>query len=137
MMSGIRSSNTRIEIELRHRLHRAGLRYRLHRADLPGKPDLVFPKYEAVIFVNGCFWHGHDCELFRLPKSNTDFWKEKIERNRERDRRNLLELRSRGWRVLEVWECAVRGSGADTWQAVAEQAEVWLRGGEVESTIRS
>ena len=137
MMSAIRHSNTDIEVQLRRRLHRLGFRYRLHQASLPGKPDLVFPRFEAVIFVNGCFWHRHDCELFRLPKSNTGFWQAKMKRNRERDHENIAELQERGWRVLTVWECAVRGEGSSPWDVVADQAAAWLLEGDAESAIRA
>jgi len=108
-MSRIRSRNTRPEIVIRKGLHAAGLRFRLHRKDLPGKPDLVFPKHLAAIQVHGCFWHGHDCTMFKWPITRADFWKDKISRNRERDRVSLLALQNEGWRVLVVWECALRG----------------------------
>jgi DNA mismatch endonuclease (patch repair protein) len=94
---------------VRRMLHAAGYRYRLHARDLPGKPDLVFPARRKVVFINGCFWHRHrGCPLARLPKSRTEFWTEKLERNRERDERNVAALRELGWEVLTVWECEVR-----------------------------
>lgn len=110
MMSGIRSKNTRIEVNLRKALFAQGFRYRINDARLPGKPDIVLSRHRAVVFVHGCFWHGHDCALFRLPASNTDFWRTKIDTNRERDKRVLRELVMLGWRVAVVWECALRGS---------------------------
>ena len=109
MMSGIRSKNTRPELIVRRMLHAAGYRYRLHDRSLPGKPDLVFAGRKAVIFVNGCFWHGHDCHLFRWPGTRTDFWRDKISTNIRRDRRTRDELAALGWRVGEIWECSLKG----------------------------
>lgn len=108
-MSRIRGKDTKPEMLLRRGLHAAGLRYRLHVADLPGRPDLVFPRYRAVIFVHGCFWHGHDCPLFRLPATRPEFWAAKIAGNRARDQRDTEALRAAGWRVLTVWECSLKG----------------------------
>lgn len=107
MMSGIRGKNTKPERIVRSHLHRSGLRFRLHKK-LPGRPDLVFPKYGAAVFVNGCFWHGHDCGAFRIPKTRSDFWEAKIMGNRARDARVNLELRRLGWRTFTVWECELR-----------------------------
>lgn len=108
-MSRIRGSDTKIELLVRRALHAQGLRYRLGGASLPGRPDLVFPRHRAVLFVDGCFWHGHDCHLFRLPKTRTEFWQTKIDANRSRDQRVDVELKRRGWRVLHLWECELRG----------------------------
>lgn len=108
MMSGIRAKNTKPELQVRSGLHRCGFRYGLHRKDLPGKPDLALPKYGVVIFVHGCFWHGHNCSAFRWPKSNVQFWKSKIEGNIARDRSSISQLKKQGWRVIVVWECAIR-----------------------------
>ena len=108
MMAGIRSKDTRPELLLRKALHAAGLRYRLHVRTLPGKPDLVFPKYQAVVFVHGCFWHGHNqCARFRLPLSNTAFWEEKIKGNISRDFKNKKLLETMGWNVFVIWECEI------------------------------
>lgn len=108
MMSGIRGKNTKPEIIVRRLLHRLGYRFRLHRKELPGKPDIVLPKWHTVIFVNGCYWHGHEnCHLFRLPKSRTEFWTNKIGSNQSRDIRNYAALGDAGWKVIVVWECAV------------------------------
>ena len=107
-MSGIRGKNTKPEIIVRSLLHDMGYRFRLHRKDLPGKPDIVLPKWRTAVFVNGCYWHGHKkCDLFRLPKSRTEFWKEKIEGNRDRDRRNYSALLKKGWKTVVIWECAI------------------------------
>lgn len=108
-MSLIRAKDTKPEMILRRGLHARGLRYRLHVRDLPGHPDMVFPTRRTVVFVHGCFWHGHDCPLFRLPSTNAAFWEAKIERNVERDTEATVELLSLGWRVVMVWECAIRG----------------------------
>lgn len=107
-MAKIRSKDTKPEIMLRRVLHRDGLRYRLHDRRLPGKPDLVFAGRRKVVFVNGCFWHGHDCPVgSRLPKSNTQFWADKRLRNQERDALQRKQLREQGWKYLDVWECEV------------------------------
>lgn len=111
MMSAIRGENTKPELVVRRLLHRLGYRFRLHRKDLPGKPDIVLPKHRTVVFVNGCYWHGHkDCHLFRLPRSREAFWSEKIDANRQRDQRNCGALIELGWSVIVIWECAVAKS---------------------------
>ena len=107
MMSAIRGRDTRPELEVRRLLHREGLRFRLHAA-LPGKPDLVFPKYEAVVFVHGCFWHRHpNCRYATTPASNQEFWQAKFNANVARDKRVLARLRREGWRVFTVWACRI------------------------------
>ena len=126
-MSGIRGKNTKPELVVRHGLHLLGFRFRLHDPRLPGKPDLVLPKYKAVIQVNGCFWHGHDCHLFKFPKTRVGFWKRKITRNRANDTRNVNALRTAKWRVLVIWECAIKGSKRLTHQRLIELSSVWLR----------
>jgi len=108
-MSGIRSRNTKPEMIVRRALHKNGFRYRLHDSRIPGKPDLVFPKYHAVLFVHGCFWHGHDCPLFRMPETRNDFWKNKIRKNQERDTVVRKKIKGIGWRMGIVWECALKG----------------------------
>ena len=105
MMSGIRGRNTKPEILIRSLLHRQGFRFRLHVRDMPGKPDIVLPRYRAVVFVHGCFWHGHNCPLFKLPGTRPDFWSEKIERNQNNDNRAKAALLADGWRVGVIWEC--------------------------------
>ncbi len=109
-MSRVRGKDTKPELLLRRGLHRRGFRFRLQRRDLPGRPDLTFPRYRAVVQVNGCFWHGHDCHLFRMPATREAFWQAKIAENQQRDLRTQQELIWRGWRVLTVWECATRGT---------------------------
>ena len=107
MMSAIRGPDTRPELEVRRLLHREGLRFRLHAA-LPGKPDLVFPKYEAVVFVHGCFWHRHpNCRYATTPASNQEFWQAKFNANVARDKRVVARLRREGWRVFTVWACRI------------------------------
>lgn len=121
MMAGIRGKNTKPEIQVRKTLHAAGFRFRLHRKDLPGKPDIILPKYKVVIFVHGCFWHGHEnCHLFRLPKSRTEFWEAKISGNVERDKLKQAQLLDEGWRVLLVRECALKGKTALKTKMVTE-----------------
>ncbi len=108
-MSNIRSKNTRPEMLLRSFLHRLGYRYRLHGRNLPGKPDLVFPKLNKTIFVNGCYWHMHKCKYGKvIPETNRDFWQKKRLSNKERDRRNISQLRKMGWGVMVVWECQLK-----------------------------
>lgn len=104
-MSHIRGRDTKPELLVRRFLWRKGYRYRLYDKRLPGRPDIIMRQRRTVIFVNGCFWHGHDCDKFRLPKSNTEFWQKKIERNRRRDRRNRLTLKAMGFNVITIWEC--------------------------------
>ncbi|WP_454598143.1 very short patch repair endonuclease [Qipengyuania sp. SM2507] len=109
MMAGIRGKDTKPEIIIRQGLHALGFRYRLHDRRLPGKPDLVFPARRALIFVHGCFWHRHDCHLFRWPSTREDFWRAKITRNCENDRRHSAALSEAGWRLATVWECSLKG----------------------------
>lgn len=109
IMSRIRGKNTSPEMKVRSLLHRLGYRYRLHYDKLPGKPDLAFPTRKKVIFVHGCFWHGHEgCSKGRLPKSNLEYWEPKIARNKERDEENTEKIKSGGWRVLTVWQCELK-----------------------------
>lgn len=108
-MAAIKGKDTKPEMIVRKYLFSQGLRFRVQVRKLPGNPDIVLPKYKTVIFVNGCFWHGHEgCKYFRLPKSNVEFWKEKIERNIERDRESMRALLDLGWKVIRVWECELR-----------------------------
>lgn len=108
-MSRVRSKNTKPEVFARSVLHRMGYRFRVHRKDLPGNPDIVLPKHRAVIFVHGCFWHRHPgCSKATVPKTNTDWWRNKLENNVERDARNYRQLRELGWRVFTLWECETK-----------------------------
>jgi DNA mismatch endonuclease (patch repair protein) len=136
MMSGIRSKNTKPEIAVRLGLHAFGFRYRLHSKQIPGRPDLWLPKYSAAIFVHGCFWHGHDCSLFKMPTTRTDFWETKIKANRARDARVDELLAFRDLRRLEIWECAFRGPGRIGLDKTLNQAADWLRGKELRGEIR-
>lgn len=128
MMSGIRGKNTRPEMTIRKELFKKGFRYRLHVSDMPGKPDLVLKKYGAVIFVHGCFWHGHKCSLFRMPSTNSEFWAEKISSNVRNDLLNQEQLLGMGWRIFTVWECAIRGKTASLNNVVDCLVE-WLKSG--------
>lgn len=110
-MAQVRSKGMRPEMVIRSLVHKMGYRFRLHRHDLPGKPDIVLPKHQAVIFVNGCFWHWHPdtkCPIAKLPKSNLSYWRPKLTRTRERDRVQVEALEELGWRVLTIWECSLR-----------------------------
>lgn len=130
MMSGIRSKNTKPEIVVRSGLFARGLRYSLHRNDLPGKPDLVIKGYKAAVFVHGCFWHQHECRLFKWPKSNTEFWRKKIEGNRARDQGDIALLLQLGWRILIIWECAIKNQSPEKVKIMLDRAANWIRGQE-------
>nr|WP_238341055.1 very short patch repair endonuclease [Pseudomonas mosselii] len=108
-MSRIRGRDTMPEMLIRRGLHARGFRYRLQDGKLPGRPDLIFPRHHAVIFIHGCFWHGHDCSMFKLPLTRQEFWSAKIASNRARDERVNTALLQLGWRVANVWECSMRG----------------------------
>lgn len=112
-MSKIRCKDTKPELIVRKFLHSQGIRFRLHKKDLPGKPDIVLKKFNIVIFVHGCFWHGHkDCKYFTIPKTRTDWWKEKISLNQERDKINIRNLVKSGWKVIQIWECKLKSSNS-------------------------
>ena len=136
MMAGIGSRNTKPELEIRSILHQRGFRFRLHRPDLPGKPDIVFPKYQAVILVHGCFWHGHGCHLFQWPKTREDFWRKKIGSNIMRDRKQFSALRKAGWRVATIWECALKGRYRLSVETIADTCAEWLLSNESELGLR-
>lgn len=127
MMSGIKGKNTKPELAIRAALHGRGFRFRLHRKELPGKPDLVFTGRNAVLFVHGCFWHGHDCHLFRWPKSRDEFWRAKIGANIQRDRQQHEALAEAGWRIGIVWECALKGKTHLPFDNVVDQCAIWLK----------
>ncbi|WP_225897128.1 very short patch repair endonuclease [Brevundimonas goettingensis] len=116
-MRKVRGKNTTPEIKVRSALHRAGYRFRLHRKDLPGSPDIVLPSRKAVVFVHGCFWHRHPgCRAASSPSTRADFWNAKFTRNVARDRENIQNLESLGWRVHVVWECETNGRGPNFWE---------------------
>ena len=125
IMRAVRSKDTKPEMVVRRLVHGMGYRYRLHRKDLPGKPDLVFPARRKVIFVNGCFWHGHDCTRgSRQPKDNADYWLAKITRNVERDRTSIAILQAAGWQVQTIWECETKVGDRE---ALASRLDYFLR----------
>jgi DNA mismatch endonuclease (patch repair protein) len=127
MMAGIRGKNTKPEMLVRKALHARGFCYRLHSPGAPGRPDLILPKYRAVIFVHGCFWHGHDCPAFKIPGTRPEFWTAKISRNRERDREVAEELLKKKWRRLTVWECTMRGRGRLDFDVMINSIAGWLK----------
>jgi len=136
MMSGIKGKDTKPELLVRKGLHKLGFRYRIHGKELPGKPDIVLHKYNAAIFVNGCFWHMHDCHLFKWPSTRPEFWKEKLERNVRRDKSNYEKLRAKGWRVGLIWECSIKGRKKRDISEVIEQCSLWIKGSELEMQLR-
>jgi DNA mismatch endonuclease (patch repair protein) len=114
MMAAVKSSNTKPELLIRSILHNRGFRFRLHVKDLPGKPDIVLPKYRSVIFINGCFWHGHEsCRFFKFPATRPEFWKEKIYKNKANDTKAIDLLLANNWRVCVIWQCKIRESHKD------------------------
>lgn len=125
-MAAIRGRDTKPELVLRRNLHALGFRFRLHSKHLPGRPDMVFPKFQAVLFVNGCFWHGHGCDLFRWPKTREAFWRDKIGANVARDQRALTALQGAGWRTGVVWECAIKGRSRLEPAAMITAVANWL-----------
>lgn len=135
MMSAIRGSNTRPELTIRKGLHALGFRYRLYDRKVPGKPDMVFPRYRAVILVHGCFWHQHDCHLFKWPQTRTEFWAHKIKSNKDRDRNVLSLLKADGWRVLTVWECALKRKTRLEPRELIESIGSWLESGDDDKEI--
>ena len=136
MMAGIRSKDTKPELMIRRAIHALGFRYLLHDRRHPGRPDLVFPRYKAVVFVHGCFWHGHGCHLFKWPASRKSFWKSKITGNRKRDARSLKGILTEGWRVLTIWECAIRGRKRRDAATVAKQVAEWLESGDANTELK-
>lgn len=130
MMSGIRGKDTQPELAIRRGLHARGFRFRLHAKDVPGKPDLVLPRFHAAIFVNGCFWHRHDCHLFKMPATRPEFWSQKLERNVLRDQIVHAQLVKKGWRILVVWECSLKGRTCIGIDEVIARITKWLAGDE-------
>lgn len=134
-MSGIRGKNTKPELVVRKGLHARGFRYRLHPTRLPGKPDLVLNKYKAVIFVHGCFWHSHNCHLFKMPSTRPDFWQAKLARNGERDAEVRRSILSADWRRLVVWECALKGKFRLGLNELLDRIAEWIKGTKIEGEI--
>lgn len=135
-MAAIRGSHTKPEMQVRRALHAAELRFRLHARELPGKPDLVLPRWRAVIFINGCFWHRHDCHLFRWPTTRQAFWRDKIGRNVTNDAKATEALRAAGWRVATVWECGLKGRTKPDFPEAMQRLAAWVRSDEPSLTIR-
>lgn len=125
-MSSVRRENTSPELFLRSILHKAGLRYRLHDRRLRGSPDIVFPRFRAVLFVHGCYWHSHGCYKATLPRSRRKFWKEKFRQNRERDMRDVRSLCKENWRVMIVWQCALKGKESFSPDEIVNIIQRWL-----------
>lgn len=136
MMAGIRSANTKPELLLRSGLHRLGFRFRLHDRSLLGTPDIVFPRFKAVLFAHGCFWHGHDCHLFRMPTTRSEFWQAKIRRNKELDELAISSLCNSNWRVGIVWECALKGRARIPLENTLALCADWLRSDQAILEIR-
>lgn len=135
-MAAIRGGHTKPELLIRKAMHAAGLRYRLHAKHLPGKPDLVFPRHKAVVFVHGCFWHQHDCHLFSWPTTRQDFWREKLGRNVLNDERAVAALLAADWRVATVWECALKGRTKTDFTEAMQQLTNWIHSDKRTITIR-
>ena len=136
MMAGIQSKNTKPEILIRKALHARGFRYSLHSNHLPGKPDIVMPKWRVVIFVHGCFWHWHGCHLSKMPTTRTAFWTTKLAANRKRDALATQQLLAADWRVATVWECATRGiSALNNLPGLIEHLSFWIRNPEQSPTL--
>lgn len=126
-MRAIRGRDTRPELVIRKSLHNLGFRYRISPSELPGKPDIYFPKYRAVILVNGCFWHAHGCYMFHLPATRKEFWKDKLSKNIYRDRKVIKSLLDKGLRVLVVWECSVKGKKKIKKELLLDCIANWIR----------
>lgn len=126
MMSNIQGKNTKPEILIRKNLYSKGYRYKLHVKSLQGKPDIVLSKYNALIFINGCFWHKHNCHLFKWPKTRRFFWETKINKNIENDQKNHIKLLNENWRILIVWECSIKGKTKKTMEIVINDIVEWL-----------
>lgn len=141
-MAAIKGRDTKPEMLIRRGLHALGFRFRLHVSGLPGKPDIVLPRYRAVIFVNGCFWHGHTdaggqhCHLFKLPQTRADFWQEKIASNVARDAAAARKLSEAGWRQLVVWECALKGRARLDHDLLLLQISDWITGDRQRGEVR-
>jgi len=126
-MAAIKGKNTKPEIRIAEALHKRKIRFRSHDTSLPGKPDFVIPKYGAVIFVHGCFWHQHHCHLFKWPSTRPEFWKTKLDRNVIVDHRSVRQLKQQGWWILKIWECALKGKKRLDFDLLMDRVEHWLR----------
>jgi len=135
-MAAIKGKDTKPELLIRSLLHRRGFRYRLHDQTLPGKPDLVFPKYNAIIFIHGCFWHGHHCHLFKMPSTRTGFWARKILKNQENDKRQSVALKEKGLRIMNIWECALKGKVRCNPDELETRITKWLLSDRKSATIQ-
>lgn len=135
IMASVGQKDTGVELMLRKALHRLGLRYRVHDRSKPGSPDIVFAHFHAVVFVHGCYWHYHGCHRSTIPQSRPEFWLDKFNTNRSRDERNVDALLQEGWRVVTVWECALRGKTALPASTVANSIKSWLDSTEVVGEI--
>jgi DNA mismatch endonuclease, patch repair protein len=133
MMAAVKGKNTLPELSVRRALHAKGLRFRLHDKSLAGRPDIVLPKWNAAIFVHGCFWHLHGCSNSNVPRTRQDFWLAKLNSNVSRDRKHIKQLLSDGWRVAIVWECSIRKELKSGDTALFNRLEDWLKNGESES----
>ena len=134
-MAAIHSASTKPELKLRRALWRLGFRYRVNDKKLPGKPDIVLPKYKTVIFIHGCFWHGHKgCKFYTVPKTNTDFWTAKISRNQERDQEEWRQLEAKGWSVIIVWECQLKKAALEETIRRVEE-EIHLNGQQYQESM--
>lgn len=136
MMSGIQGKNTKPEILIRSALHKSGYRFRVHYKNLPGKPDIALPKHHALILVHGCFWHGHDCHLFKWPNTNRKFWQDKINANIRRDKMRIAEYSAAGWRCLTAWECAIKGPNKISQSELIEIIKNWIDQGDRNLELR-
>lgn len=134
-MAAVRARDTKPELMIRKALHASGLRYRLNVRNLPGKPDIVLPRHRAAVFVHGCFWHRHECDLFRWPESRTEFWRDKLNANAARDMKTAEALEKAGWRQAVIWECALKGRKKRDFQDTMQRLIAWIRSDEQAITI--
>lgn len=135
-MALIRGKDTQPELSIRRALHALGFRYRIHDKNLPGKPDMALARFKAVIQINGCFWHAHNCHLFKWPSTRKQFWQNKIKGNKERDARNAISLEKAGWRILTIWECALKGRTRRLLKEVVCSTAEWLESEQSDMEIK-
>ena len=134
IMGGVSSKNTRPEIRARRAFHSAGFRFRLHRKSLPGSPDIVFPRYRTAVFINGCLWHWHGCKSSRMPSTNKSYWENKIKRNVERDKKNLVALEELGWHIETIWGCQLELGIRDALNRLEERRSI-IRNNQLEGSF--